>query len=168
MNCYSLKKFWEHVIIIKTRVFNDNHKRPGNIENAIKKNKDVINTMSIKDIIFPYNITEFYFNLVDDNGNYKTDENFKEKMNLLLKEVSRKKPFFENIKILGTEDKEVGNYIIIYQKVCYKNFNGKFETKPIEIDRKIKVKIIGKRGAYYDERKYGSEYKKCGKCISNI
>ena len=154
MNCYPLKKFQEHVIITKKRVFNDNHKKPGNIENAIKKNQDVINTMSIKVIDFPYNIKEFYFNLVDDNGNYKTDENFKEKMNLLLKEVSRKKPFFENIKILGIEDKKVGNYIITYQKVCYKDFNGKFETKPIEIDMKIKVKIIGNRGAYYDERKY--------------
>ena len=163
MNCYPLKKFWEHVIIIKTRVFNDNNKKPGNIENAIKKNKDVTKVMSIKYIDSPYNIKEFYFNLVDDNGNYKTDDNFKAKMYSLLDEVSRKKPFFEDIKILGTEDKEVGNYIITYQIVQYKDFNGKFETKQIEIDSKIKEKVIGKIGPYYDERKYGSEYKKCGK-----
>ena len=81
MNCYPLKNFWEHIIIIKTRVFNDNYKKPGNIENAIKKNKDVINTMSKRDIGFPYNITEFYFNLVYVDGNYKTDDNFKEKTN---------------------------------------------------------------------------------------
>jgi hypothetical protein len=110
--------------------------------------------MSIKYIDSPYNIKEFYFNLVDDNGNYKTDDNFKAKMYSLLDEVSRKKPFFEDIKILGTEDKEVGNYIITYQIVQYKDFNGKFETKQIEIDSKIKVKVIGKIGPYYDERKY--------------
>ena len=142
MNCYPLKKFWEHVIIIKTRVFNDNFKKPGNIENAIKKNKDVIEAMSIKSIDSPYNIKEFYFNLVDDFGNYKTDKSFKEKMNSLLEEVSIKKPFFKDIKILGTEDKEVNNYIITFQKVLYIDFNGKSEEKLIEIDRKSKVKII--------------------------
>ena len=161
MNCYPLKKFWEHVIIIKTRVFNDNNKKPGNLENAIKKNNDVTKTMSIKYIDFPNNIKEFYFNSVDDNGNHKTDKNFKEKMNSLLEEVSRKNPFFENIKILGIEDKKVGNYIITYQKVKYKDFNGTYQTKAIKIGRINKTN--GKRGPYYDERKYGSEYKKCGK-----
>lgn len=76
INYYPLKKFWEHIIIIKTCVFNDNYKKPGNIKNSIKKNKDVINAMLIKDTEASYNIKEFYFNLVDDNGNYKSDENF--------------------------------------------------------------------------------------------
>ena len=144
----SSEKIFEHVIIIKTHVYNDNFKRPGNIENAIKRKKDVTNTMLINDINFSYNIKEFYFDLVYDNENYKTDNNFKYKMNSLLEKVSRKKPFFEDIKILGTEDKEVGNYIITYQNVYYTDFNGKIEAKVIEID-----------GPYYDERKYGSEYK---------
>ena len=104
--------------------------------------------MLINDINFSYNIKEFFFDLVYDNENYKTDNNFKYKMNSLLEKMSRKKPFFEDIKILGTEDKEVGNYIITYQNVYYTDFNGKIEAKVIEID-----------GPYYEERKYGSEYK---------
>jgi hypothetical protein len=94
--------------------------------------------MRIKYIDPPCNVKEFYFNLVDNYGNYKTVKSFKEKMDSLLEEVSIKKPFFKDIKILGTEDIEVNNYIITFQKVLYIDFNGKSEEKLIEIDRKSK------------------------------
>lgn len=114
-----------------------------------------------KDIGFPYNITQFYFNLVYDDGNYKTDDNFKEKTNKSPDEVQKHKPFFENIEILETFKKEEDGYTLTYQKVKYKDFNGTYQTKAIKIGRINKTNL--KRGPYYDERKYGSEYKKCGK-----
>lgn len=58
---------------------------------------------------------------------------FKEKLNSFLKELSSKKPFFENIEILETFEKEVNGYTLTFQNLKYKDFNGTFQTKPIEI-----------------------------------
>ena len=164
MNCYPLNNFWNHVIIIKTHVTKDKYKKPGNIEQAIRKNEQVNNAMRERNIISPNEIKEFYFDSVnDDDDSVNTNDNIKNELEKLFKKIIETKPIYKNIRIIKEKNEDVDSYTITYQYLEYLDFKGKKLFKKIEINRKPKVIIKGKQGPYYSERKYGGEYKKCGK-----
>jgi len=163
MNCYPLDNFWEHVIIIKTHILKDIYKKPGSIEQAIKKNKKLIATMNDKHINFPSGLKEYYFNSVNDDETINTDNDIKVNIKDLFTKIIKMDPFFKEVRKLDVKDEDEGTCTNTYQYLEYTDFNGKKSTKKILLNSRPKVKVIGKRGPYYSERKYGSEYTKCGK-----
>lgn len=163
MNCYPLDNFFEHVIIIKTHILNDIYKKPGNIEQAIKKNKKIIDTMKNKGINFPSCLKEFYFNSVKDDQTINIDDEIKNDIENLFKEIIKMDPLFKEVKVLYEKEEDESNLTIKYQYLEYTDFDGKKNTKKIKLNIRPKIMVVGKRGPYYSERKYGSEYKKCGK-----
>ena len=163
MNCYPLNNFWEHVIIIKTHILQDKYKKPGNIEQAIKKNKKLIDTMNNKGINFPSCLKEYYFNSVNDDETINTDNDIKNNLKNLFSDIIKMNPLFKEVKKLDVKEEDEGSLTITYQYLEYLDFNGKKTTKKIILGSKPKIMVIGKRGPYYSEREYGCEYKKCGK-----
>jgi len=163
MNCYPLDNFWEHVIIIKTHILKDIYKKPGNIEQAIKKNKKITAAMNKKGINFPSCLKEYYINSVNDDQTINTDDDIKIYLKSLFTNIIKMDPFFKEVKELELKDEDEGNLTITYQYLEYTDFDGKKNTKRIKLNSKPKVMVVGKRGPFYSERKYGSEYKKCGK-----
>ena len=163
MNCYPLDNFWEHVIIIKTHILKDIYKKPGNIEQAIKKNKKITAVMNNKGINFPSCLKEYYFNSVNDDQTINTNDDIKKNLKSLFTVIIKMDPFFKEVKQLYIKDEDEGNLTITYQYLEYTDFDGKKSTKKIILNSKPKVMVVGKRGPIYDERKYGGEYKKCGK-----
>lgn len=163
MNCYPLDNFWEHVIIIKTHILKDIYKKPGNIEQAIKKNKKITAAMNKKGINFPSCLKEYYINSVNDDQTIKTDDDIKIYLKSLFTNIIKMDPFFKEVKELEVKDEDEGNLTITYQYLEYTDFDGKKNTKRIKLNSKPKVMVVGKRGPFCSERKYGSEYKKCGK-----
>ena len=120
--------------------------------------------MKQRNINSPIEIKEFYFDSVnDDDDTPNTNDNIKNELKELFNKIIKTKPLFEDIRILGEQSEDVGSYTITYQYLEYSDFKGNKISKKMEIDRKPKVIIKGKQGPYYGQRKYGGEYKKCGK-----
>ena len=164
INCFPLKEFWEHVIIINTHVTKNKYKKPRKIEDAIKDNEDIRKAMNEKKINSPNYIEEFFFDTVDeDNDIPKTDDNLKNELKNLFNKIINTKPLYKDIKILKPVEEEEGVYKITYEIREYIDFNGEKITKKVVIDRNPNYGISKKSGPYYSERKIGSEYKKCGK-----
>ena len=162
INCFPLKEFWEHVIIINTHVFKDIYKKPKRFENAIKNNEDIRKAMNEKKINSPNYIEEFFFDTVDDDNKIpKTDDNIKKELKKLFNKIINTKPLYKNIKILNTVEEEDGVEKVKYEIREYIDFNDDKITKKVEIDRKKM------EGPYYGERKIGNVYKKCGKKYQN-
>ena len=164
INCFPLKEFWEHVIIINTHVIKNKYKKPSKFEDAIKNNEDIRKAMNEKKINSPNYIEEFFFDTVDkDNDIPKTDDNLKNELKNLFNKIIKTKPLYKDIKILKPVEEEEGVYKITYEIREYIDFNGDKITKKVEIGRNPNYGICKKNGPYYGERKIGSEYKKCGK-----
>ena len=76
MSIFPSPNFWEHVLIIRTHCFEqsqiDNIK--GNIEQIIREDPKIKETMNKKGIKLPKEIKEFYVNSVDENGNYNSNK----------------------------------------------------------------------------------------------
>jgi len=95
MNTFPSPNFWEHVLVIITYCFDqsqiDNIK--GNIEQIIREDPKIKETMDKKGIKLPKEINEFYVNSVDKNGNYNSN-----KIGDILEIISTKDPLYQNIK----------------------------------------------------------------------
>lgn len=163
MNCYPLKNFWEHVIIIKTHILQDKYKRPGYIEQAIKKNEKLKNFMNKRNIYFPSCLKEYYFNSVNYDETINTNDDIKNNLKNLFANIIKMEPIFKEVKLLCEKDEDEGTCTITYQYLEYTDFNGEKTKKKIILKSRPKIMVVGKRGPYYSERKYGGEYKKCGK-----
>ena len=152
MNCFPLKDFWEHVLIIRTHVRNNNLKKSGNLEKyVIEKLGDY---MSQKNIANPSDLKkrEFFFNSVIENDygdSYcNTDDNIKNEFKRVFAKISELDPFFEQINLKGIVRREEGNFNVTYEEYEYVDFNRNKQTKLVEIDREFKVKQVGKKGPY--------------------
>ena len=77
MNTFPCFNFWEkHVLVIRTHCFDESqiNNIQGNIEQIIKEDPKIKETMNKKGIKLPEKIKEFYVNSVDKNGNYNSDK----------------------------------------------------------------------------------------------
>ena len=161
MNCFPLKDFWEHVLIIRTHVRNQILGQSGNLEESvIKKLGDY---MRQKNIDPPKKMKEreFFFNSVIDDKPGKpyinTDDNIKEEFKKVFAKIKKIDPFFEQINLKRQFTKEEGNYNVAYKEYEYVDFNGKKTIKSVEIDRQFKVKQVGKKGPYTGRRYKGTK-----------
>lgn len=162
MNCFPLNDFWEHVLIIRTHVRENNLKIHGDLEESI--NKKMGDFMKKKNIACPkeLNKREFFFNSVlkeDKNKKpilFNTGTDIKNEFKKVLEKIKRIHPFFRRIEFKKEYTKEEGNYKVTYEEYEYEDFNGKIETKPIEKNRDFIVKQVGKTGPYRDKRYVGT------------
>ena len=164
MNWFPLYDFWEHVLIIRTFVRENNLKKSGNLEESVIKNLG--DYMSQKNIAYPSDLKkrEFFFNsvIVDDDGDsyINTDDNIKsefKKVFATLRELKPFKPFFEQINLKRKFSREEGNYDVTYEEYEYVDFDGNKQTKLVEKCRDFKVKQVGKKGPYRDRYKKGTK-----------
>ena len=76
MSIFPSPNFWEHVLIIRTHCFEqsqiDNIK--GTFANIFNEDPKIKETMNKKGNKHPREITEFYVNSVDENGNYNSNK----------------------------------------------------------------------------------------------
>lgn len=158
MNLYPLKSFWKHVCVIKTHVFNDSIKKRKKLEDKILNDKDLTNLMYEKGIDLPNKLEEFYFNSVTDTDNINESQEMKNELERLLSYINELNPLFQHIKENGIEAKIENGWDIIYKKLEIIDFNGEKQNTKQEISRKPHDGSI----AFFDKRKYGSRYKKCG------
>lgn len=168
MNCFPLKDFWNHVLIIRTHVRNKNLKKKGKLGNSIKNDEDLRNYMEEKGINMPENLEEreFYFNSVKENDNgtksINVDIDIKNEFNRLLEQIKSLYPIFNSIKYINEFDQTEGNFKVTYYQYIYEDFNGNKVTKNIEMGRTFIIKEVGKTGPF-DEKRYIGSTTKCGK-----
>ena len=159
MNCFPLKDFWEHVLIIRTHVRDQNLRESGNLEESVIKNLG--DYMSQKNIAYPSNLKErefFFDSVVPGIPKYiNTDDNIKEEFKKVFAKIKKIDPFFKQINLKGQFSKEEGNYNVAYKEYEYVDFNGKKAYKSVEIDRQFKVKQVGKKGPYTGSRCKGTK-----------
>ena len=163
MNCFPLYDFWEHVLIIRTHVRNDNLKKSGNLEESVIKNLG--NYMSQKNIAYPSNLKEreFFFNSVIENvygDSYcNTDDNIKNEFKKVFAKISELDPFFKQINLKRKFSREEGNFNVTYEEYEYVDFNGNKQTKLVEKAREFKVKEVevGKKGPYRGRYEKGTK-----------
>ena len=77
MSIFPSPNFWEkHVLVIRTHCFDESqiNNIQGNIEQIIKEDPKIKETMNKKGIKLPEKIKEFYVNSVDENGNYNSNK----------------------------------------------------------------------------------------------
>jgi GTPase Era involved in 16S rRNA processing len=158
MNLYPLKSFWDHVCIIKTFVFNDSFKKKKKLEDKILKDEELINLMLKKGIDLPNKLEEFYFNSVTDEESINVSKKTKDELERLLDYIEKLDPLFQHIVEKGYETKIENGWDITYKILEITDFNGKKEKSKQEISRKPHD---GSK-AFYDKKKYGDRYKKCG------
>ena len=162
MNCFPLKDFWKHVLIIRTHVRNQILREPGNLEESvIKKLGDYMNQKNI-DPPSDLKKREFFFNSVIDAEPGKpkyinTGDNIKEEFKKVFDEIKQIDPFFEQINLKRQFSKEEGNYNVAYKEYEYVDFNGIKTIKSVETDRQFKVKQVGKKGPYTGKRYKGTK-----------
>ena len=163
MNCFPLYDFWEHVLIIRTHVRNDNLKKSGNLEESVIKNLG--NYMSQKNIAYPSNLKEreFFFNSVIENvygDSYcNTDDNIKNEFKKVFAKIRKLDPFFKQINLKRKFSREEGNFNVTYEEYEYVDFNGNKQTKLVEKAREFKVKEVevGKKGPYRGRYEKGTK-----------
>jgi len=163
MNCFPLYDFWEHVLIIRTHVREDNLRKSGNLEESVIKNLG--DYMSQKNIAYPSNLKEreFFFNSVIENDygdSYcNTDDNIKSEFEKVFAKIRKLKPFFEQINLKRNFSREEGNFNVTYEEYEYVDFNGNKQTKLVEKAREFKVKQVevGKKGPYRGRYEKGTK-----------
>ena len=76
MNTFPSPNFLEHVLVIRTHFFDQSqiNNVKGNIEQIIREDPKIKETMNKKGIKPPKEIKEFYVNSVDENGNYNSNK----------------------------------------------------------------------------------------------
>ena len=148
MNCFPLKDFWEHVLIIRTFVHSPDLKEYGNLEDSVKEYLG--DYMQEKKIDFPKNMNEreFFFNSVKGpKSSINTDGEIKEEFKKVLAKIKKLDPFSREIKYhieyVREEKKDEGNFIVYYKIYRYTDSNGKTWEKIVENHRHFKV---GKTG----------------------
>ena len=162
MNCFPLKDFWNHVLIIRTHVREQNLKKTGNLEKSvIDKMGQYLNE---KNIAYPNGLgkREFFFNSVieDDDGEptiINIDYNIKNEFNKVFDTIKGLSPFFENITLKRKISKIEGNFKVTYEEYEYKDFSGEIITKNVEKNREFIVKQVGKKGPLKDRRYLGTK-----------
>jgi len=165
MNCFPLKDFWKHVLIIRTHVRNKILGKSGNLEESvIKKLGDY---MREKNIDPPRDLKEreFFFNsvidVIDDKSvippYVNTGDDIKEEFKKVFAKIKKIDPFFEQINLKRQFSQDEGNYNVTYKEYEYVDFNGDKTIKHVEIDRQFKVKQVGKKGPYTDRRYKGTK-----------
>lgn len=163
MNLYPLKTFWKHVCIIKTFVFNDSFKTKKKLEDKILKDKDLTEMMAKKGIDLPNKLEEFYFNSVTDTEDINDNQETKNELRRLIDYIKNLNPLFQHIKEKGIETKTENGWDITYKKLEIIDFDGMKQDVKQEISRKPHDGSI----AFYDKRKKGNRYKKCGTYYQN-
>jgi len=158
MNCFPLKEFWKHVLIIRTHVRSEEDKEYGNLESSIKEYLG--NFMEEKGINYPKNMNdrEFFFNSVigpKSKPKINTGNDIKNEFKKVLEMVKSIDPLFEEIKYLKDETKDEGNFNVTYSIYEYKDFNGKIFSRPVEKYRQFKVKQVGKTGPFRGKKYLG-------------
>ena len=177
MNTFPSPNFWEHVLVIRTHCFEqsqiDNIK--GNIEQIIREDPKIKETMDKKGIKLPKEINEFYVNSVDENGNYNSN-----KIGDILEIISTKDPLYQNIKYSDIKERREGKIIIKYKIMTYQEF-GKNESHTVEIQTDVigadeiireevgsPYKRTCKKGYWQDYQKYSVKYDKNGKIENKV
>ena len=150
MNTFPSPNFWEHVLVIRTHWFMQNQidNIKGNIEQIIRGDPKIKETMDKKGIKLPEEINEFYVNSVDEKGNYNSN-----KIGDILKIISTKDPLYQNIKYSDIKERREGKIIIKYKIMTFQDF-GKDESHSVE----IQTDVIGADDTYPE--KVGSPYKR--------
>ena len=119
MNCFPLKVFWKHVLIIRTHVRNKNLKKQQ------KKKKGIIDKlgqyMDDKKISYlqDLNEREYYFDSVnDDNDSININDDIKTESKKVLEKIKSLEPFFLDIKFIR-EDTKIDGDFKVYQNKFY-------------------------------------------------
>ena len=150
MNTFPSPNFWEHVLVIRTHCFDESqiNNIQGNIEQIIREDPKIKETMDKKGIKLPKEINEFYVNSVDENGNYNSN-----KIGDILEKISTKDPLYQNIKYSDIKERREGKIIIKYKIMTFQDF-GKDESHSVE----IQTDVIGADETIFE--KVGSPYKR--------
>jgi GTPase Era involved in 16S rRNA processing len=178
MNTFPCFNFWEkHVLVIRTHCFDESqiNNIQGNIEQIIKEDPKIKETMNKKGIKLPEKIKEFYVNSVDKNGNYNSD-----KIGDILNEITKTDPLYQNIKYSDIKERHEGKIKIKYKIMTYQDF-GKDESHSVEIqtdvigaddniDKKVgsPYKRTCKKGYWQDYQKYYVKYDKNGEIENEV
>ena len=177
MNTFPSPNFWENVLVIRTHCFDESqiNNIRGNIEQIIKEDPKIKETMNKKGIKLPEKIKEFYVNSVDKNGNYNSD-----KIEDILNEITKTDPLYQSIKYSDIKERREGKIIIKYKIMTFQDF-GKDESHSVEIqtdvigadatiDKEVgsPYKRTCKKGYWQDYQKYYVKYDKNGKIENEV
>ena len=177
MNTFPSPNFWEHVLVIRTHCLKQSqiNNIKGNIEQIIREDPKIKETMNKKGIKLPKEIKEFYVNSVDENGNYNSSE-----IGDILKIISTKDPLYQNIKYSDIKERHEGKIIIKYKIMTYQDF-GKDESHNVEIitdvigaDETICERVGSpykkrcRKGYWQDYQKYSVKYDKNGEIEKKV
>jgi len=177
MNTFPSPNFWEHVLVIRTHCFEQSqiNNIKGNIEQIIRGDPKIKQTMDKKGIKLPKEIKEFYVNSVDGNGNYNSN-----KIGDILKIISTKDPLYQNIEYSDIKERHEGKIIIKYKIMTFQDF-GKDESHSVEIqtdvigaDETIPEKVGSpykrrcKKGYWQDYQRYFVKYDKNGEIENKV
>ena len=119
MDCFPLKEFWKHVLIIKTHVRNKNLKKHGQLEKGIIDKLGQY--MDDKKISYPQDLNEreYYFDSVnDDNDSININDDIKTESKKVLEKIKSLEPFFLDIKFIR-EDTKIDGDFKVYQNIFY-------------------------------------------------
>ena len=119
MNCFPLKEFWKHVLIIRTHVRNKNLKKHGQLEKGIIDKLGQY--MDDKKISYPQDLNEreYYFDSVnDDNDSININDDIKTESKKVLEKIKSLEPFFLDIKFIR-EDTKIDGDFKVYQNIFY-------------------------------------------------
>ena len=118
MNCFPLKEFWKHVLIIRTHVRNKNLKKHGQLEKGIIDKLGQY--MDDKKISYPQDLNEreYYFDSVNDDDSINVNDDIKIESKKVLEKIKSLEPFFLDIKFIREETKIDGDFKV-YQNIFY-------------------------------------------------
>ena len=177
MNTFPSPNFWEHVLVIRTHCIVESqiNNIKGNIEQIIREDPKIEETMNKKGIKPPKEINEFYVNSVDENGNYNSN-----KIGDILEIISTKDPLYQNIKYSDIKERREGKIIIKYKIMTYQDF-GKDESHSVEIQTDVfgadeticeevgsPYKRTCKKGYWQDYQRYFVKYDKNGEIENKV
>ena len=117
MNCFPLKEFWKHVLIIRTHVRNKNLKKHRQLEKGIiDKLGQYMDDKKIS-YLQDLNEREYYFDSVnDDNDSININDDIKTESKKVLEKIKLLEPFFLDIKFIR-EDTKIDSDFKVYQNI---------------------------------------------------
>ena len=117
MNCFPLKEFWKHVLIIRTHVRNKNLKKYQQLEKGIiDKLGQYMDDKKIS-YLQDLNEREYYFDSVnDDNDSININDDIKTESKKVLEKIKLLEPFFLDIKFIR-EDTKIDSDFKVYQNI---------------------------------------------------
>ena len=119
MDCFPLKEFWKHVLIIRTHVRNKNLKKHQQLEKGIiDKLGQYMDDKKIS-YLQDLNEREYYFDSVnDDNDSININDDIKTESKKVLEKIKLLEPFFLDIKFIREYTKIDGDFKV-YQNIFY-------------------------------------------------